>query len=188
MAYASQEARQDLLASIAEAIDEVGRAMAALGDAYDQLDEHTAEERTQRRARSRDGGVDAEHARTLTFLEQRDRQRRSATQRQRDADALQHAAQHEQRIGRRCRTCREAQRAYEQPELEDAAVAQEVAEPAEYQHQAGVGQHVGDHDPANVPHLQREGLGDAGKGDVDGAVERRGDGAEPDDEEAGSRT
>ena len=43
MAYASQEARQDLLASIAEAIDEVGRAMAALGAAYDQLDEHTAD-------------------------------------------------------------------------------------------------------------------------------------------------
>src|SRR3954452_13958081 len=43
MAYASQEARQDLLASIADAIDELGRAMAALGDAYDQLDEHTAD-------------------------------------------------------------------------------------------------------------------------------------------------
>ena len=43
MAYASQEARQDLLASIAEAVDELGRALAALGDAYDQLDEHTAD-------------------------------------------------------------------------------------------------------------------------------------------------
>jgi hypothetical protein len=43
MAYASQEARQDLLATVAEAIDELGRAMAALGDAYDQLDEHTAD-------------------------------------------------------------------------------------------------------------------------------------------------
>ena len=43
MAYASQEARQDLLASIAEAIDELGRALAALGDAYDQLDDHTAD-------------------------------------------------------------------------------------------------------------------------------------------------
>jgi len=43
MAYASQEARQDLLVSIAEAIDELGRALAALGDAYDQLDEHTAD-------------------------------------------------------------------------------------------------------------------------------------------------
>jgi hypothetical protein len=43
MAYASQEARQDLLASIAEAIDELSRALAALGDAYDQLDEHTAD-------------------------------------------------------------------------------------------------------------------------------------------------
>jgi hypothetical protein len=43
MAYASQEARQDLLASIAEAIEELARAMAALGDAYDQLDERTAD-------------------------------------------------------------------------------------------------------------------------------------------------
>jgi hypothetical protein len=43
MAYASQEARRDLLATIAEAIDELGRALAALGDAYDQLDERTAD-------------------------------------------------------------------------------------------------------------------------------------------------
>jgi hypothetical protein len=43
MAYASAEARQDLLGSIGEAIDEVGRALAALGDAYDQLDERTAD-------------------------------------------------------------------------------------------------------------------------------------------------
>jgi hypothetical protein len=43
MAYASQDARRDLLATIAEAIDELGRAMASLGDAYDQLDEHTAD-------------------------------------------------------------------------------------------------------------------------------------------------
>jgi hypothetical protein len=43
MAYASQQARQDLLAGVAEAIDEIGRALAALGDAYDQLDERTAD-------------------------------------------------------------------------------------------------------------------------------------------------
>jgi hypothetical protein len=43
MAYASQEARQDLLANVAEAIDELARALGALGDAYDQLDEHTAD-------------------------------------------------------------------------------------------------------------------------------------------------
>jgi hypothetical protein len=43
MAYASQQARQDLLASVAEAIDELGRALAALGDAYDLLDERTAD-------------------------------------------------------------------------------------------------------------------------------------------------
>jgi hypothetical protein len=41
--YASQEARRDLLGSVADAIEEVGRALASLGDAYDQLDEHTAD-------------------------------------------------------------------------------------------------------------------------------------------------
>jgi hypothetical protein len=43
MAYASAEARQDLLGTIGEAIDELSRALAALGDAYDQLDERTAD-------------------------------------------------------------------------------------------------------------------------------------------------
>ena len=43
MPYASRDARQDLLNGIAEAIDELGRALAALGDAYDQLDERTAD-------------------------------------------------------------------------------------------------------------------------------------------------
>jgi hypothetical protein len=43
MAYASRQARQDLLAAIADAIEELGRALAALGDAYDLLDERTAD-------------------------------------------------------------------------------------------------------------------------------------------------
>jgi hypothetical protein len=43
VAYTSQEARRDLLGSLAEAIDELSRALAALGDAYDQLDERTAD-------------------------------------------------------------------------------------------------------------------------------------------------
>jgi hypothetical protein len=43
MAYASQEARQDLLARVAEAVEALSRALAALGDAYDQLDEQTAD-------------------------------------------------------------------------------------------------------------------------------------------------
>ena len=43
MAYASAEARQDLLGSIGEAIDELNRALAAVGDAYDLLDERTAD-------------------------------------------------------------------------------------------------------------------------------------------------
>lgn len=43
MAYITSEARQDLLDSVAEAIDEVGRALAALGAAYEQLDDATAD-------------------------------------------------------------------------------------------------------------------------------------------------
>ena len=43
MAYVSAEARQELLDTIADAIDELGAALAALGEAYEQLDERTAD-------------------------------------------------------------------------------------------------------------------------------------------------
>ena len=43
MAYITREARQELLDSIAEAIEEIGTALAALGAAYEQLDEQTAD-------------------------------------------------------------------------------------------------------------------------------------------------
>ena len=43
MAYVTQEARQELLDSIAEAIERIGVALAALGTAYEQLDENTAD-------------------------------------------------------------------------------------------------------------------------------------------------
>ena len=44
MAYSSAEARQDLLDAVADAIDDLARALAALGVAYEQLDEHHADE------------------------------------------------------------------------------------------------------------------------------------------------
>jgi hypothetical protein len=43
IAYVTNEARQDLLDGIADTIDEIGAALAALGAAYEQLDEHTAD-------------------------------------------------------------------------------------------------------------------------------------------------
>ena len=43
MTYVSQEARQRLLDEVADAIDEIGQAIASLGAAYEQLDEHTAD-------------------------------------------------------------------------------------------------------------------------------------------------
>jgi hypothetical protein len=44
MAYSTAEARQDLLDAIADAIDDLARALAALGAAYELLDEHKADE------------------------------------------------------------------------------------------------------------------------------------------------
>jgi len=43
MAYATSEARQQLLDEVARAVDQIGRALAALGEAYEQLDERAAD-------------------------------------------------------------------------------------------------------------------------------------------------
>ena len=43
MAYVTAEARQELLDTVAEATDSIEAAIAALGDAYEQLDEHSAD-------------------------------------------------------------------------------------------------------------------------------------------------
>jgi len=44
MAYSAAEARQDLLAAVGDAIEDLARALAALGAAYELLDEHKADE------------------------------------------------------------------------------------------------------------------------------------------------
>jgi hypothetical protein len=43
MAYVTREARQQLLDTVAEATDELGAALAALGAAYEQLDEQSGD-------------------------------------------------------------------------------------------------------------------------------------------------
>ena len=43
MSYVTAEARQELLDILARATDEIGAALGVLGEAYEQLDEHTAE-------------------------------------------------------------------------------------------------------------------------------------------------
>lgn len=43
MTYESGEARQELLETVAEAIDEIGFALASLGAAYEQLDDYSAD-------------------------------------------------------------------------------------------------------------------------------------------------
>lgn len=43
MPYATAEARRQLLDDVARSVEELGRALAALGGAYELLDEHTAD-------------------------------------------------------------------------------------------------------------------------------------------------
>ena len=43
MAYVSAQARQELLDAVAEAADEIGVALSALGDAFDHLDDQSAD-------------------------------------------------------------------------------------------------------------------------------------------------
>lgn len=43
MAYATRAAQEELLATVAQATDAIGTALAALGAAYEQLDEHAAD-------------------------------------------------------------------------------------------------------------------------------------------------
>ncbi len=47
MTYSTADAWQDLLAAVADAIDDLARALAALGAAYELLDEHKADELEQ---------------------------------------------------------------------------------------------------------------------------------------------
>jgi hypothetical protein len=63
--YAASEARQELLDTVAEATDELGAALAALGAAYEQLDEHSAdrlEEQLFRPVQSAYGRAQRTHA------------------------------------------------------------------------------------------------------------------------------
>ncbi len=65
MAYITQEARQDLLDDVAEAIDHIAMALAALGAAYELLDERSAdrlEEELFRRVQTAYGRAQRTHA------------------------------------------------------------------------------------------------------------------------------
>src|SRR5690348_2238275 len=47
MTYATADARQQLLDTLAQAIEQIGFALASLGEAYEMLDEHAADELEQ---------------------------------------------------------------------------------------------------------------------------------------------
>ena len=62
------------------------------------LDQDAADQRAERTADRRDGGIGAEHAHALALAVEGGGERRPAAQHQRDADSLQHAADEQQPV------------------------------------------------------------------------------------------
>jgi len=71
----------------------------------------------------------------------------------------------------------------DETEAEHARVADAIAEPAEGEQQARIGEHVADHHPADVVDREAEAAGDRRKGDVHRRVELDGRRPDPDDDE-----
>jgi hypothetical protein len=93
---------------------------------------------------------------------------------------LQGAGGKQQRIARRQGAGDEGSGTPGAADEEDAAVAEQVAELAADQHQAGVHADVADHHPFDRGDLDGEGGDDGGEGDVDHGVERHHQCAEAD--------
>lgn len=100
------------------------------------------------------------------------------------SEALQGAAQQQGHVVGCDRAGEEPKRADQKPDLKDRPVSDEIAEPAKGQHETGIGEDVGNDDPANILKVQRKGARDTGEGDVDRGVEGRQQRAEADDEQA----
>src|SRR5262249_42143224 len=96
---------------------------------------------------------------------------------------LQKAAKQQPAKARRRRAEQEYHAIPQQPGAEHAAVAEDVAEPPESEHQAGMGQDIADDHPLDHLDRQAKATGDGGGSDVYPAAERHNRGAEPDQHE-----
>ena len=117
--------------------------------------------------------VTAQRPGSPRFAAQRHHHRGCATQQQRGGDALQHPPCQQPRIARRQSAGDERQRARYQARANHAAVADDITEFAEGQHQAGVREHIRNHQPAHRRDVQRERCRDRGKRHVDREIHRR---------------
>jgi hypothetical protein len=79
MAYVSAEARRQLLDEVEAAVDDVGLALGALGEAYEQLDDHTADVLEQRLFRPVQGAYGRAQRTAAGFAERHGLTMRAAT-------------------------------------------------------------------------------------------------------------
>ena len=96
------------------------------------------------------------------------------------ADPLQNPEEEEPAISRSGGTQQQRTDTPQQPGTKHAAVPVDIADAAKGEQQASVSQHVGDDDPLDHHDRQTKALGDVGKGDVDGGIERHPGGTQPD--------
>ena len=133
----------------------------------DQRHQEAGDQRTQRAADADHHCIYAQDPRARRLRMKAGCQRRSATQHQRRADALQHPRRQQCAIAWRQRAQHECDGTPQAAGEEDAPVAQHVADAAEHQHQRGVGKRVGNHHPLDRRDRQSERPGDVWKCKVD---------------------
>ena len=122
-----------------------------------------AERGAEHRAGGEHQGIEAEHPAAHRFGKQPGHQRRAAADDQGRADTLQDAAQQQPLIARRPGAEQEGDGAPAQPGPEYQGMAEDIAQPADAQHQAAIGQHVADDDPLDLRQGQAEMRGDRRK-------------------------
>src|SRR5207244_314164 len=99
-------------------------------------------------------------------------QRRGTAEDQGGADPLQKPAKEQRAEARRSGAAEEGRAIPQQTGAKNTGVPENVADPPEGEHQAGVGQDVTDDHPLDLLDRQTKACGDVGERDVDRAVER----------------
>ena len=151
------------------------------------LDQRAADQRPARRADREHQRKDAEGVAAPRFRIKARDQRRGAADDQPGPDPLQKAEEQQRPETRRRRAQQKSRGVPGQPGAEHARMPPDVADPAESEHQPGMGQHIADDDPLDHRDRQAEAAGDVGEGDVDRGVERHHRDAETERDETQQR-
>ena len=146
----------------------------------DRLGEDAAEQQADRAAGRGDEAVDADRFRLVGGLrEHRHDHPQDHRRGERAADPLDEAGADQDRLRRRGRAEQRGGGEDRQPDEEDAALAEQVAEPAGEQQQAAEGDQVGVDDPGQARLREAEVVLDRGQGDVDDGRRRGRSSASP---------